>query len=44
MFARNTNLSLATKVKNKPLYKHLFSDKVTEEKEMNAIIESFIKK
>lgn len=44
IFNRNTDLTLKTKVDNKPLYKHLFSDKVSEEKEMNTIIESFIKK
>lgn len=44
VFNRNTNLSLVTKVDNKPLYKHLFSEKVQEEKEMSAIIESFVKK
>ncbi|MDG1730958.1 MAG: hypothetical protein P8L21_00510 [Polaribacter sp.] len=44
VFSRNQNLSLEAKVENKQLYKHLFSDKVTEEKEMNDIIESFVKK
>jgi hypothetical protein len=44
VFSRNTNLTLETKVDNKPLYKHLFSDEVTDEKEMNEIIESFVKK
>ncbi|AOW17043.1 hypothetical protein LPB03_05995 [Polaribacter vadi] len=44
VYSRNTNLSLETKVDNKPLYKHLFSDDVTQEKEMNTIIESFVKK
>ncbi|OAD46166.1 DUF6607 family protein [Polaribacter atrinae] len=44
VFSRNKNLSLETKVDNKPLYKFLFSDKITEEQEMNAIIESFVKK
>ena len=44
VYGRNTNLTLETKIKNKPLYKHLFSEKVTEEKEMNDIIESFVKK
>jgi hypothetical protein len=44
IFSRNTNLSLETKVDNMPLYKHLFSDEVAEEKVMNAIIESFVKK
>jgi hypothetical protein len=44
VYSRNTNLSLETKVDNKPLYKHLFSDDVTQEDEMNTIIESFVKK
>jgi hypothetical protein len=44
IFSRNTNLSLETKIDNMPLYKHLFSDEVAEEKVMNAIIESFVKK
>jgi hypothetical protein len=44
IFNKNKNLSLKAKVDNKPLYKHLFSDKVKEEKEMNEIIESYIKK
>ncbi|WP_299012295.1 DUF6607 family protein [uncultured Polaribacter sp.] len=44
VFNRNTNLTLETKVENKPLYKHLFAEEVTEEKEMNAIIEAFVKK
>lgn len=44
VFNRNSNLSLETKVDNKPLYKHLFSDKITEQNDINSIIESFIKK
>ncbi|PQJ72459.1 DUF6607 family protein [Polaribacter butkevichii] len=44
VFNRNRNLSLETKVDNKPLYKHLFSDKITKEDEINTIIESFVKK
>jgi hypothetical protein len=44
VFSRNTDLTLAAKVDNKPLYKHLFSDDITEEQEMNTIIESFVKK
>ena len=44
VYNRNTNLTLETKVDNKPLYKHLFSDDVTKEDEMNTIIESFVKK
>ncbi|CAM1357684.1 MULTISPECIES: DUF6607 family protein [Tenacibaculum] len=44
VYGRNNNLSLESKVKNKPLYKHLFSDKVTQEKDINEAIESFVKK
>ncbi len=42
VYGRNTTLSLKKKVENKPLYKHLFSDKIQEENEINEIIESFI--
>ncbi|WP_047789223.1 DUF6607 family protein [Tenacibaculum mesophilum] len=44
VYGRNTNLSLETKVNNKPLYKHLFSEKVSEEQQINETIESFVKK
>ena len=44
VYNRNTNLSLKKKVKNKLLYKYLFSDEVTQENEMGEIIESFVKK
>ncbi|MEE9408622.1 MAG: DUF6607 family protein [Polaribacter sp.] len=44
VFNRNTNLTLETKVENKPLYKYLFSNKIYKEREMNEIIESFVKK
>ena len=44
IYERNTNLSLKTKVDNKPLYKHLFDDTLSEKKEMDAIISSFVKK
>ncbi|WP_435263378.1 DUF6607 family protein [Tenacibaculum sp. nBUS_03] len=44
VYGRKSNLSLESKVKNKPLYKHLFSDKITQEKEINEAIESFVKK
>jgi len=44
IFSRNTDLTLETKVDNKPLYKYLFSDDITKEGEMNTIIESFVKK
>ncbi|QTD38399.1 hypothetical protein JL193_03630 [Polaribacter batillariae] len=43
IYGRNTDLSLKTKVDNKPLYKHLFSNEVVKENEINAIVESFIK-
>ncbi|WP_233897813.1 DUF6607 family protein [Tenacibaculum piscium] len=43
VFNKNTDLSLEKKVKNKPLYKHLFSDEITTEKEINKIIQSFLK-
>ena len=43
VYARRKTLSLKKKVKNKPLYKHLFSDKVSQEEEIGEIIESFIK-
>lgn len=44
VFSRNQNLSLENKVDNKPLYKHLFSDETSQEKDINQVIESFIKK
>ena len=44
VYGRNTNLSLETKVEFKELYKHLFSDEITKEEEINTIIESFVKK
>lgn len=44
VFARNKNLSLKTKVENKPLYKHLLTDKEMKDEEMNTIIEAYIKK
>ena len=44
VYGRNKNLCLEKKVDNKLLYKYLFSDKTTEEKEINEIIESFVKK
>ncbi len=44
VYNRNTNLALKKKVKNKLLYKYLFSNKVTKEVEMSEIIESFVKK
>jgi hypothetical protein len=44
VYNRNTDLALKKKVKNKLLYKYLFSDKITQENEMSEIIESFVKK
>lgn len=44
IYERNTNLTLELKVDNKQLYKHLFSDTMTEKEEMYTIIESFVKK
>lgn len=44
VFARNKNLSLQTKVDNKALYKHLFTDDYQLEADINSIIESFVKK
>jgi hypothetical protein len=44
VYGQRTALKLETKVSNMPLYKHLFSDKVTEKEEMDAIIESFVQK
>lgn len=43
VFARDKDLILAEKVDNKVLYKHLFADEIQKEKEIAAIIESFIK-
>jgi len=44
VYGRKTNLSLKNKVDNMPLYKHLFSEEMSEKNEMNTIIESFVKK
>lgn len=43
VFGRNQDLVLEEKVDNKVLYKHLFDEEVQEEKEIVAIIESFVK-
>src|SRR6056297_3035979 len=43
VFARKTDLVLEEKVDNKVLYKHLFEDDIQEEKEIAAIIASFVK-
>ncbi|QXP74739.1 hypothetical protein H0I31_01075 [Tenacibaculum sp. AHE15PA] len=44
VYGRNNNLSLEKKVENKPLYKHLFSDQITEQQQIDKTIESFVKK
>ncbi|WP_434037334.1 DUF6607 family protein [Formosa sp. 4Alg 33] len=45
VFARDKNLSLEEKVDNKQLYKYLFSEEdYQNEEDINAIIESFVKK
>jgi hypothetical protein len=44
VYGRDTNLSLEVKVDNKALYKHLFADEIVNEKEINTVIESFVKK
>lgn len=44
VFARNKDLTLKAKVKNKQLFKHLFDEELTAEEEMNEIIESFVQK
>ena len=44
VYQRNTTLILESKVDNKPLYKHLFSDEVVDTKKIDNIIESFVKK
>lgn len=44
VYGRKKNLSLETKVDNKALYKHLFDDAITNEEQINPVIESFVKK
>ena len=43
VFALNDNLLLEKKVNNKPLYKYLFSEEYSKDKEIKDIIDSFIK-
>lgn len=43
VYERNQDLSLEAKVDNKPLYKHLFDEAITDEAQINTIIDSFIK-
>tara|TARA_R110002049_G_scaffold47627_5_gene137738 strand:+ start:3512 stop:4414 length:903 start_codon:yes stop_codon:yes gene_type:complete len=44
VYARNKDLVLEEKVKNKVLYKYLFDDEYTEEAKIEDVIESFVKK
>jgi len=44
VYGRDKDLVLETKVDNKPLYKHLFSDEITKQKDIETTIESFVKK
>lgn len=44
IYDRKKDLLLETKVDNKALYKHLFDDTITEEAQINPVIESFVKK
>jgi hypothetical protein len=44
VYGRNQDLYLEEKVANKALYKHLFDDEITEEAQINPVIESFVKK
>jgi hypothetical protein len=44
VYGRNKDLSLEAKVENKALYKHLFDDTITQEAQINPVIESFVKK
>ncbi|MGJ8549926.1 DUF6607 family protein [Winogradskyella wichelsiae] len=43
VYGRDKDLTLEEKVDNKVLYKYLFDDEITAEKEINSIIESFVK-
>ena len=42
VYSRNRNLNLKIKVNNKPLYKYLFDDNLTDKSQINLLIESFI--
>ncbi|WP_204346563.1 DUF6607 family protein [Psychroserpens algicola] len=44
VYSRNQDLTLASKVDNKLLFKYLFSDDISEEKDIDSVIESFVKK
>lgn len=43
VFGRNQTLTLEKKVDNKVLFKHLFADDLTQEKDINSIIDAFVK-
>ncbi|GAA4245167.1 MULTISPECIES: DUF6607 family protein [Winogradskyella] len=43
VYGRNKDLTLAEKVDNKVLFKYLLDDEITAKKEINRIIESFVK-
>lgn len=42
VYTRNKDLTLADKVDNKVLFKYLLDDELTEEKQINSVIESFV--
>lgn len=44
IYGRNTDLTLEEKVENKVLYKHLFDDEMVAKKDIETIIEAFVKK
>jgi len=44
IYGRNQNLALEAKVENKQLYKYLFAEEITKAKDINKVIESFVKK
>ena len=43
VYGRNKDLTLAEKVDNKVLFKYLLDDEITAKKDINRIIESFVK-
>lgn len=43
IYNREKDLSLEAKVNNMALYKHLFDDAITQEEQINLLIESFVK-
>ncbi|MEM5564226.1 DUF6607 family protein [Psychroserpens sp. AS72] len=44
VYGRHQNLSLESKVDNKLLYKYLFAEDINDEKQIETVIESFVKK